>query len=94
MVIKMEKSRTAVHGAVSTKGMEMVPQESPATICWNKVRAAAKMPRKPSGHRSQSSQVMPDVMGCNTSTEITAQKVITDTSISACRAGIWEDLGS
>jgi hypothetical protein len=37
---------------------------------------------------------MPDVMGCNTSTEITAQKVITDTSISTCRAGIWEDLGS
>ena len=52
MVIKILNKMAAVHGAASTKGMEMAPQASPATICCHKVKEAAKILPKPLGQRS------------------------------------------
>ena len=39
-VIDMRKSSARVHGAASIKGRLIVPQESPATICWKIVTKA------------------------------------------------------
>lgn len=68
MVINMENNKIAVKGSSSTTGMEICPQLSPATICWNKVNAAAKMVSKPAAHLSHPSKVKRLAMGCKSST--------------------------
>ena len=40
IVIIIPKRTTIVHGAASTSCRLIVPQESPATSCWNKVSPA------------------------------------------------------
>lgn len=63
-------------------GTEIVPQESPATICWKNVNPAEATLEKPREQRSQDvGNVMVDVMGLKSSTANTAQNRITETSI-------------
>ena len=81
--IAVQNKIAAVQGSASTSGRDMVPQASPATICWKRVREAAKILLNPLAQRSHWWKSSRDVMGWKSSTEITAQKRITETSIMA-----------